>query len=190
MSADYELPAWLQVTSGLTETIGTAITAAALIVAGIWAYFRFVKDRTYRPKLDVTLSGAWLDLDGVHHLHARVVVANIGGTAVELVQVGTGLVVSGLAPAVQGKRRRSWRQVTKQAVFDEHGWIEPQERISDDVLLDLGVDRPVETMLELRLVCVLSKTRWRRPAANVVVFARRILPAVPEPATPGEGAQT
>jgi len=41
----------------VAEIIGTLITALAVIVGAVWAYYRFVKGRTYRPRLEVSMGG-------------------------------------------------------------------------------------------------------------------------------------
>jgi hypothetical protein len=73
------------------DMIGTIVTAAAVIIGAIWAYYRFVMDRTYRPRLNVMMEGEWLDAGGARTLLARVRVKNIGNAVVQLQQRGTGL---------------------------------------------------------------------------------------------------
>jgi hypothetical protein len=63
----------------VAEIIGTLITALAVIVGAVWAYYRFVKGRTYRPRLEVSMGGEWLTVDGTRLLLARVRLRNIGG---------------------------------------------------------------------------------------------------------------
>lgn len=60
------------------DLIGTLVAAAAVIVGALWAYFRFIKDRTYRPRLEVSMNGRWLAVDGARLLLARVRIKNIG----------------------------------------------------------------------------------------------------------------
>src|SRR5512132_4173741 len=115
--------------------VGTAITALAVIIGGIWAYFKFVKGRTYRPRLEVGLFGQWRIINGRPLLQARLTVKNIGASVVTLLQKGTGLRVGMLEgnqpspPAAQ-----VWRELRVFEVLGEHQWIEPQETVSDDLL--------------------------------------------------------
>jgi hypothetical protein len=62
----------------VVDIIGTGVTAAAVIIGGIWAYFKFVKGRTFRPRLEVGLAGQWRLFNGKDLLHARVTLKNIG----------------------------------------------------------------------------------------------------------------
>ena len=100
-------------TSGLDDAktvadiVGTLITALAVIVTALWAYYRFVKGRTYRPRLEVSMGGEWFTVDGKRLLLARVRLKNIGASVVELLQKGTGLRVSTLGDS-DSPRTVSW----------------------------------------------------------------------------------
>jgi hypothetical protein len=156
----------------VVDIIGTAVTATALIIGGIWAYFKFVKGRTYRPRLEVGLSGQWRLVDGKHLLHARITVKNIGASKVTLLQRGTGLGLSVLAPNQPlAPASVSWKRLSVSEILGKHQWIEPEEAVSDDLLLDLGLAEPKPTLFEARLVW-----RWSKRSGNIVVFARRIIP--------------
>jgi hypothetical protein len=80
--------------STVVGVVGTSATTVALVVGGLWAYFRFIKGRTYRPRLEVGMSGQWRHIGEKYLLHARITVRNIGGSKVSLLQKGTGLKVS------------------------------------------------------------------------------------------------
>jgi hypothetical protein len=153
--------------------VGSAVTALAVIVGGSWAYFKFVKGRTYRPRLEVNLFGQWREVNGAKRYHARITVRNIGASVVRLLQRGTGLRVNLLAdyqPRPPG--RATWRKAGTFQIFLEHDWIEPGETVSDDLLLDLGESGPALVMLEARLVW-----KWSSHSEEIVVFARRMLAA-------------
>jgi hypothetical protein len=155
----------------IADIVRNVATAVALIVGGIWAYFKFVKGRTYRPRLEIGLFGQWRLINGEHQLHARITVKNIGASVVTLLQPGTGLRVSLLAteqPAAPAPAVWESQRVFK--VLVEHQWIEPGETVSDDLLLRLDVTDPVPTLFEARLVW-----RWSKRGGNIEVFARRVI---------------
>jgi hypothetical protein len=156
----------------VVDILGTAVTAAAVIIGGMWAYFKFVKGRTYRPRLEPSLSGRWQLIDGQHLLRARITVQNIGASNVTLLQEGTGLRVSVLAlDQPPPPTLTAWDQLGTFPVLAEHEWIEPGETVADDLLLNLGVSGPRPTLFETRLVWRLSKRDH-----NIVVFARQVIP--------------
>jgi hypothetical protein len=164
-------PALLDNVKSVVDIIGTSVTAVALIIGGIWAYFKFVKGRTYRPRLEVELSGQWRLIDGKHLLQAHISVKNIGASVVTLLQNGTGLRVSVLARhQPTAPAQVAWESLRVFEVLVDHAWIEPGETVSDDLLLDLGAASPLPTLFEARLVW-----RWRK-GGNIVVFARKIIP--------------
>lgn len=172
-----ELPGWINVTGAIVDMGSAVVTAAAVVVAGTWGYFRFVKSRTYRLRLAAEPGGEWVDIEGKPHLRVRIDVRNIGASVVWLEQSGTALAVSRLAPSVPGKDRRSWvDQISKQTILKDHEWIEPGERVHDELLLDLGVDAPIIVQVEARLIWRRKKKRWWRNDKNIDVRAKQILP--------------
>lgn len=158
----------------IADIVGTLVTAVALIVGGYWAYYKFIKGRAFRPHVEVSTTGSWLDSEGSLGLHLAVQLRNVGSGKVELVQRGTGVMVSRIADEQDSPPAETqWTALGVFEIFTEHEWIEPGETISDELLVRLPLEPQV---LEARVRLVL---RWK--PANVTVSARRIL--VPAPAT-------
>ena len=156
--------------STLVDIIGTIVTAAAVIIGGIWAYFNFVKGRTYRPRLEVGLSAQWHAAAGPPLFHLVISVKNIGSSKVDLVQKGTGIRVSRpqTGPTTPDDMIE-WSSVGVFEIFTAHEWIEPSETITDHLLLSL--DRPEDpVLLEARLI-------WKRSSreGNIEVQARQMV---------------
>jgi hypothetical protein len=99
----------------LADGTKNIVTTLVAIIGGIWAYFKFVRGRTYRPRLSVDVAGQWLKLDGARPrcrrisqltrwqpaadsgrnvFYTRIRVTNIGASKVSLKQYGTGLTIS------------------------------------------------------------------------------------------------
>lgn len=156
----------------ITAGAGSIAAALAVIVGGFWAYSKFLRGRTYKPRLSVEMAGQWRVLLGVGNVfHARIRVTNIGASKVTLKQYGTGLRISFPAqdqPAPPWdvrwepvRLRGAEQHVRVFKIFTEHEWIEPGETVSDDLLLNIGRS-PGVAMLELRLTWSLSPKRlWR-----------------------------
>jgi hypothetical protein len=165
-------PGYLDTVKTVVDVIGTAVTALAVIIGGIWAYFKFVKGRTYRPRLESDLSGEWRLVEGKQLLQARITAKNLGASKFTLLQTGTGLRISVLArEQSRAPAPADWTSLRVFEVFREHQWIEPGETVSDDLLLNLGTSQPVTTLFEARLVC-----RWSRWGRNIDFFTRRVIP--------------
>lgn len=157
----------------VADIVGTLVTALAVIVGAVWAYYRFVRGRTYRPRLEVSMAGQWL-ADASRLLLARVRVKNIGASKVQLLQKGTGLRVSSLAES-EASGSATWESGSVYPIFEEHAWVEPGETVSDDVLLRLNVADGQPVLFETRLVCE-TRPAWKRWGRNITVFARQVVP--------------
>lgn len=155
----------------VVDIVGTVVTAAAVIIGAVWAYYRFVKDRTYRPRLEVTLAGQWLEVGAQSCLLARIHVKNIGASKVDLLQKGTGLRISTMGD-VGPNGRVEWTAGPVHPILENHKWIEPNETVSDDVLVTPSTDSGRPVLFEARLVW-----KWSGGDRNIVVVARRVVPA-------------
>lgn len=168
--------------------ISSIITGAAVVIGGLWTYFKFLRGRTFHPRLAVRLDGEWRRLEGADVLHVRVTVTNIGATKVALNQFGSGLEI-GFPASVQDGDEVSWKKIPQGghgpdeqpparvfSVLTEHEWIEPGETVCDDLLLNLGKP-PGICLLEVDLLWALSdKEHGDYSDKDIDVFARRILP--------------
>jgi hypothetical protein len=140
----------------IANIVGTALTSLALLVAGVWAYSKFVKGRTFRPRIKLELGGQWHVIDGRYLLQVHLTITNIGASKVVLLQEGTALILkkpsSGQAapPAML-----TWDDGEVFEIFLDHDWIEPSEIVSDDLLIHLGEGQPISTLLDVRTI-------WKR----------------------------
>src|SRR5215469_5898239 len=125
-------------TSGLTQAIANVKAIAetlALMIGGLWAYYKFFKGRTFRPRLELTVSGKAWSRDNVTYLVAGMSLKNVGLSKLELSQEGTGLrVFSQSMVSPENATKAEWDRKITLSVFEKHGWIEPGETISDQAL--------------------------------------------------------
>lgn len=182
---------WHQLGTGAFKDISggiqSLVTATGVVVGGSWAYFKFVRGRTYRPRLSVELACQWRKVDETDLLHVRVRVTNIGASMITLNQHGTGLQVAFRDDSVHNEIK--WKSVqltiddqsTSKGVdrtfeiLREHAWIEPGETVSEDLLLDPG-GPPSICRLEVRLLWSLKDDHSGKFSGDdVEVFARRIV---------------
>lgn len=161
----------------VTAGVASISTVMAIIVGAIWAWFKFIRGRTFRPRVSVEMLGQWRPTDGQQAdtpclFHARVRITNIGAAKVTLKQYGTGLNVSfpleqqpSVPHSVQWQNyyasRSSLGREGAFQVLEEVEWIEPGETVSDDLLLNLGAG-PSVVKLELHLVWSIARWYWRR----------------------------
>jgi hypothetical protein len=156
--------------------IDPLVTALAVIVAGLWAYLRFMRGRTFRQRAEVTLLGQWHNVGKRYLLKVHITLKNVGSSKIVLRQEGTGLKVSTLSAhqkSVPGSV--AWtplEEVFRIFIFERplDEWMEPGETISDEVLLDLCTCEPLITRLEARL----EFKRFMGPPDQI--FKRTIIP--------------
>jgi hypothetical protein len=156
--------------------VGTTTTVLAVVVGGLWAYFKFLRGRTYRPRLSVGMEATWHIVNDRHVVHARITVKNIGASVVTPRPHDMGLRVS--VPAQEQPNPPAevrWEVIRVFEVLGEHEWIEASETVSDDVLLDIDSDAPEVILLEARL-----PWSWAGHKKEIVVVARQIF--LPDPA--------
>lgn len=177
----------LEDAKNVAEIVGTAVTSLALIVGGIWAYFKFIKGRAFRPHVEVEQWGEWLHYGSPLGFKARVSLKNTGSAKVEVVQRGTGLRISKMRDEQPDPPSETvWESLGVFEIFTQHEWIEPGETIADELLVRLPLD-PQTLQVETRLVLpwkkriTLGRTGrvglvlpWTHDQ-NVTVYARQVL---------------
>jgi len=161
---------------GLIENLDTAAsaleslaTAIAIVVGAIWAYFKFIKDRVYRPRLDISIEPRVFIIENRENLLCHLVVKNIGTSKVALVQEGTCLILTRGDSGGEPYRMPTWAESSVYEVFPDHDWIESGETIHHDLSVALPPQRRDVLMLKLRLIC-----KQRR--GNIETTSRAILP--------------
>lgn len=141
-------PSALDQIRAIAEIIG-------LIVGGLWAYYKFFKGRTFRPRLELAVSGDTWQANALTHLRACIEIKNVGLSKLELSQKGSGLRVFSQTPAQGSSGSPSvveWQRLMTLPVFEKHKWIEPGETIADETLISIGAVDGRAVKLELRIV--------------------------------------
>jgi hypothetical protein len=118
--------------------VQSIIAAGAIIVAGIWAFFRFVKGRTFKYKAELTVEGSVLSARGRRAISARVHLRNTGLTKTPLERAFVRVLAMRPSDWESGK----WKRLVTVRVFEDHDWIEPQEPIGDELLIPLSEESP------------------------------------------------
>ena len=163
---DWETANWV------ASSVQGGITALAVVAGGAWAYYRFVRFRTLRPRL--SFSFGWrLDVaDGSPPLGVLTLkLRNTGNTKVHLKDEGRHrcFLKYGLI--------RSWTTCSEvslaslpasklehlDAVFLEHSWIEPSETI-DDVRVIRMPSSEVRAV-QFQTLLFASRLKWSATAA-------------------------
>jgi hypothetical protein len=152
----------------VAEIVQAAITSGAVVVGSVWAYFKFIKGRTFRPRVNPEIDAAWLGTEGGLGLHVLLRLENIGGTKVGLGKRGTGVQISHVAKEQDdAPADTQWELSRGFDAFATHEWIEPGETITDELLIRVPTKHEV---MEVKMRILLK--RWGR---NITVQKRRII---------------
>lgn len=137
---------------GYVKTIAEIL---GILVGALWAYYKFFRGRTFRPRLELLVSGKTWNSDRLTQLTATVQIKNVGLSKLALSQEGTALRVFSQQPtkAKDIPTDVEWERLLTRAIFEKHKWIEPGETIVDEMLLALGNSDDLKAIkLELRIV--------------------------------------
>ena len=113
----------------ITKLVGIA-------VAAVWAYFNFVKSRTYYPRMEMTASGEIRESGSQKYVVPRITLKNIGNSKIALINRGSGyrIWISTEGPEQSGEML--WMDGKPvYSMFEQHHWIEPGESIFDETRL-------------------------------------------------------
>jgi hypothetical protein len=124
----------------LSSSISELVTAAAVLIGGGWAYMKYVRGRTFRNRAKLDLSVEPYEGRRAHALLVEVTMHNDGASRIELglenekfVRVDE--VLDEDWTAAGNVDWDAGPPVMLTRLFDAHTWLEPNETISDQVLV-------------------------------------------------------
>ena len=133
--------------------IEEVLRVLAYIAAGAWAYFHFLRGRTFKPRLDPSLSASLIPSGGKAALHVRLTVRNVGQSRIQIAQKGSGLRVLLHSPAAEG-----FTHHTTTDILTPGEWLEPCETVMDEFLVDVPA---AVTAARCELHIVGTKSMWK-----------------------------
>jgi hypothetical protein len=137
--------------SAVLSDIKTIVETVAVIVGGIWAYYKFFRGRTFKPRLEPAISGRASEAKGLTNVLISVELKNVGLSKVAISKEGSAMRVFATDPA-KTDGVAVWQRAITVGVFEKHGWIEPGETITEQALISVAGIGHKAIKLELRLV--------------------------------------
>jgi len=136
------------------DRVEKVLKIAAYLVGGGWVYFNFFKGRTYRPRLELRVTGQLSRRTTPEFVQVAVTVKNVGLSKVEVSQRGTALRLF----AYDKSAKDGWKHLDTYGILTSHQWIEPGELLEEPALYELDL-RDVSA---IRAVVVVTgkKTMW------------------------------
>lgn len=81
------------VTKDFTGSIQSVVQTFAFIVGGVWAYYKFVKGRSFQDSLSPAISGRFASIEGAAYLVLSIQIKNAGSTKVEFNHKGSAIII-------------------------------------------------------------------------------------------------
>jgi hypothetical protein len=124
----------------------------AVLVAASWTWMNYSRGRTYKRKLEASVSGEIFFKNGLAYLLAQCRLKNVGQSVYKIQQKGTACTVESLS--LKGRTR-----LNVVSVFTLHEWIEPGELVDDPFVIPIP-DTKTFVALRLNLRVVSEGIAW------------------------------
>jgi hypothetical protein len=133
------------------------LTVLGIIVGGLFAYYKFLKGRVFKARLELKVSGKITTSGTKRVLIAAAQLKNTGLAQVYLSPL-TSINLYRSAPLTSPEKERqpAWAEpVNSFPMFVTHTWVEPDETIYDQILIELRDEQDTAYRLELFV-----RSRW------------------------------
>jgi hypothetical protein len=129
------------------------VQVIALCAAGCWAYFKFIRGRTFQESLTPTVAGHFVLLDGVVYLIATIKIKNVGSSKIDFDHDATGLILYEYTVGFDADIHAVGdRRLTSFAVFKEKDrYIEPNQDIEVQRLISVPGQLKLAYRLEVEI---------------------------------------
>lgn len=154
-------------TKEFTDALRNLVQALAFIGGGIWAYFKFVKGRTFQESLTPVVTGKFASIDGVIYLIAITQIKNVGLSKIVFNHYGSALILYEYLPSTEKEIHTvADKRLTSFEVFHEKDrYIEPNEIMEAQRFI--SVPGPLQLAYRLE-VEILSKSGFTWRATTIV----------------------
>ena len=136
----------------IADTLAKVTQILAIIVAGAWGYFKFIKGRTYQESLIPTVSGKLLTIDCQTYLTVNIRVENVVQSVVELAPNASALRVFGYMSSTSSEIITVKDNQLAQIVALNDLSLEPNEIIQKTVFMSIPVEVRLGLRLELKII--------------------------------------
>jgi hypothetical protein len=154
-------------TKDFTGAIQDVVQILAFIAAGWWAYFKFVKGRTFQESLTPAVSGRFVSLDGVTYLVVSIQIKNVGSSKIDFNRDGSALILFEYIPTSgQEIHTVADKRLTSFDVFKPNErYIEPNEIVEIQRFIAIPGQLKAAYRLEVE---ILSKSGFTWSATTIV----------------------
>jgi hypothetical protein len=132
-----------------SAAVGSIVTALGIVIGGIFAYYRFIKGRTFVAIIDPTVSGEVTVEGDSLYLRVSATVENKGQSRVNIDTELTGVVVSARRPG------GDWQLLYGRAAFTQPSSplaLEPGQVVGEQLSTDLDKNGYVALKIDLAVI--------------------------------------
>ena len=135
------------------DLIRTVIQGAVVLVGAVWGYYTFVRSRTFKLRLEPTVSGIVRNAKNSSYVKITSKLKNVGQCKVDVSQTGSAVrILSHIPKETDGSGVVTWKHLETLPVFEKHAILEPGETIGDEILVAVPIAVEQVFRLELRLI--------------------------------------
>jgi hypothetical protein len=148
--------------------VASLAQAAAIVTGGIWAYFKFVRGRTFAKRAELSVTPTLLP-EQKPKLKVTATLRNAGLSKLPLRTQALFIYGIYAAPTVDNPIATKEQQLGKpKKIFAAHQWIEAQETVTDELLFLLPDSQfaSEHEWLAYRVECRVYAKRRRKGALN------------------------
>lgn len=125
--------------NSVTETVSNAASSAAIIIGGVWAYFKFIRGRVFARRAELSLSLKLEERTESVYLWVTITLKNNGISKLPINENMKVVRVFGLVPDANTQPSiAGWEKIATFPILTQHAWLEAQEAVTDTVLCRLG----------------------------------------------------
>ena len=155
-------------THSFTGSMRDLVQVLAFCAGGWWAYFKFIKGRTFQESLTPSVTGRFVSLDGAAYLIATIHIKNVGSSKIDFDRKASALVLyEYIASPDTEIHAVADKRLTSFAVFKEKDrYIEPNEGIEVQRFISIPGSLRLAYRLEIE---IFSNSGFIWSAASIVV---------------------
>src|SRR5438128_683810 len=110
------------------------VTSSAVVIGGIWAYFKFVRGRTFARRAELDISPALEQNADSLYLSVTITLKNTGLSKLPLNRDMKVIRLFGIVDeADRNLSPLKWKRILTFPILDQHDWLEAQETVTDMV---------------------------------------------------------
>jgi len=127
----------------LTKIIQSVVTFSAILIGGIWAYYKFARGRIFNSRLEVDIKCKRISSkDNVVYLNVTVTLKNVGLSKVSIDKNATAVRVYKIIELEHANSisdialESKWESIGIFSLFEDHDWVEPYEVINEQKIIE------------------------------------------------------